>query len=229
MAMQEKGNAHRGIGIDGMEVINVLINMPEVAVRIGIGINNLMIDMNGKRIEVGELGHRVQIGADEVQVQHLLPYSLSILLSWLIGHSQLWLKRMRSARTKKIGSPSIYFNCMLNTSFSNRIWHGLFNLHMFMKSFCVCSSGGSWDSGPWEWDDTPQRQQPTPGREQSYPPPSPSGRFIPPSPAESRLPSPWEGGDTPYKGSCALLFHVCFNAYMLQELCAYIYDFSNLQ
>jgi len=63
------------------------------------------------------------------------------------------------------------------------------------------STGGSWDSGPWEWDDTPQRQQPTPGREQSYPPPSPSGRFIPPSPAESRLPSPWEGGDTPYKAS----------------------------
>lgn len=76
MAMQEKGTAHQGIGIDDMEVINVLINMPEVAVTIGIGINNLMIDMNGKRIEVGELGRRVQIGADEVmaqQVQHLLP------------------------------------------------------------------------------------------------------------------------------------------------------------
>lgn len=59
-----------------MEVINVLISMPEVAVRIGIGISNLMIDMNGKRIEVGELGPQVQIGTDEVmaqQVQHLFP------------------------------------------------------------------------------------------------------------------------------------------------------------
>lgn len=27
---------------------------------------------------------------------------------------------------------------MLNTSFSNRIWHDLFNLLMFMKSVCVC-------------------------------------------------------------------------------------------
>ena len=140
MAMQEKGTAHQGIGIDGTEVINVLINMPEVAVTIGIGINNLMIDMNGKRIEVGELGRRVQIGADEVMaqpVQHLLPYSSSIILSWLIGHSQLLLKRMRSRQNKK-GFPSTYSKCMSNTSFSNRTWHGLCNLLMLMKSVCVC-------------------------------------------------------------------------------------------
>jgi len=56
-------------------------------------------------------------------------------------------------------------------------------------------------NGPWQWDDTPRRPGSTPRRDRSYPSPSPAGHFIPASPAESRLPSPWEGGDSPYQGT----------------------------
>lgn len=67
------------------------------------------------------------------------------------------------------------------------------------------SAKSDWDNGRWEWDDmptrgrTPMRDTPnqgkTPVHEKSYSLRSP---YIPPSPAESRLVSPWEGGDTPY-------------------------------
>eukprot|EP00850_Spirogloea_muscicola_P022812 SM000313S11962 [mRNA] locus=s313:62207:71334:+ [translate_table: standard] len=52
--------------------------------------------------------------------------------------------------------------------------------------------------GSWEWEDTPRRESTwdyTPRRAT----PSPAPLFIPPSPMSSRLPSPWEGGNTPYR------------------------------
>eukprot|EP00897_Mesotaenium_endlicherianum_P006766 jgi/Mesen1/6117/ME000311S05210 len=62
--------------------------------------------------------------------------------------------------------------------------------------------GGEWQhnssSNSWEWEDTPRREtgewdRPTPSRRDSQmPSPSPARSFIPPSPADSRLPSPWE-------------------------------------
>eukprot|EP00250_Pteridium_aquilinum_P021702 c25200_g2_i1 orf=163-3891(+) len=66
------------------------------------------------------------------------------------------------------------------------------------------SSGKSdWDDGRWEWEDTPSRVRTpahdtpsrgrTPLHEKSFRSP-----YIPPSPTESRLVSPWEGDGTPY-------------------------------
>ncbi|KAJ7570096.1 hypothetical protein O6H91_01G106800 [Diphasiastrum complanatum] len=57
-----------------------------------------------------------------------------------------------------------------------------------------------WDNGRWEWDDTPRRET-TPRSESARPPFSP---YIPASPAESRLASPWEGVNTPYSSGASL-------------------------
>eukprot|EP00271_Cylindrocystis_brebissonii_P010230 TRINITY_DN26364_c0_g1_i1.p1 TRINITY_DN26364_c0_g1~~TRINITY_DN26364_c0_g1_i1.p1 ORF type:complete len:1371 (-),score=323.28 TRINITY_DN26364_c0_g1_i1:363-4475(-) len=56
--------------------------------------------------------------------------------------------------------------------------------------------------GTWEWDDTPRRNRsewdrPTPSREASAVPASPARSFIPRSPLDSALPSPWE--DSPQR------------------------------
>lgn len=64
------------------------------------------------------------------------------------------------------------------------------------------SSGRTtWDNRSWQWEETPRRGGATPRHDRSYPPPSPAGNFIPASPAESRMASPWEGGDSPYQAS----------------------------
>lgn len=57
------------------------------------------------------------------------------------------------------------------------------------------SAKSGWDDGTWEWDDTPKRER-TPVHERSRP--SPSQFYMPPSPAESQIVSPWEGGDSTY-------------------------------
>ncbi|KAI5058388.1 hypothetical protein GOP47_0026558 [Adiantum capillus-veneris] len=75
------------------------------------------------------------------------------------------------------------------------------------------SANSGWDDGRWEWEDTPSRRsyEDTPSRVRTPAYDTPSrGRtplheksfrspYIPPSPCESRLVSPWEGGgNTPY-------------------------------
>ena len=54
-----------------------------------------------------------------------------------------------------------------------------------------------WDDGQWEWEDTPRRDSVSSSRHHQ---PSPSPMFLGASP-DTRLVSPWSGGNTPYSSS----------------------------
>uniref|UniRef100_A0A0C9RLQ8 RNA helicase n=1 Tax=Wollemia nobilis TaxID=56998 RepID=A0A0C9RLQ8_9CONI len=73
---------------------------------------------------------------------------------------------------------------------------GRHNTKRFRSEYSPRKSSGKsdWDDGRWEWDDTPRRDT-TPSHGKSYLP-APSPMLVGASP-DSRLVSPWLGGDTP--------------------------------